>query len=290
MSARLEPVAGVYPRGSLDYAAVDAVNWSTLKHLARSPRHYRHVVDEGVLETPPMRLGTAAHLATLEPDRFEREYVFFPDDPDGKAPRRGTKAWDAFVAEHEGCTVLKQVEHVAAARIAEAVHTDELARRYLERGQAEVGIVWQDQRTGLWCKGRLDWLSHSIPDVVVELKSAADVAPAKFQAGYARMLYHGQAAFYTDGLTQLLGRPVYHKCIAVESKEPHDVVVYDVIGEPLEAGTELYRELLDQLVRCQRDGAWPGHGKGAEVSLRLPPWAMGHDDDLSDLGLTFEET
>ena len=285
-----EPVAGIYPRGSLDYGAVDAVNWSTLKYLARSAKHYRHVVDEGVAETAPMRLGTAAHLATLEPERFEREYAFCPDDADGKAPRRGTKAWDAFVAEHEGCIVLKQTEHMAAVRIAEAVHTDELARRYLLRGEAEVSIVWRDVQTGLWCKGRVDWLSSSVPDVVLDLKTSADVAPAKFQAGYARMLYHGQAAFYTDGFRQLLGRPVAHKCIAVESKEPHDVVVYDVIGEPLEAGTELYTDLLTQLVACQRDGLWPGHAKGAEVSLRLPAWAMGNDEDLSDLGLTFEES
>lgn len=291
LAALPAPVApGIYKRGEVTYDAIDAVNFSTLKHLARSAKHYRHVVDAGGIDpTAPMRLGTAAHVATLEPGRFAREYAAVPDEG-GKAPRRGTKAWEAFAAANDGRELLKQGEYDAAVAMRDAVRADALAMRYLIRGEPEVTLVWHDRETGILCKGRIDWLSTSVADIVVELKTAADVSPSKFQAAYARMLYHGQAAFYTDALETLTGRPAYHKCVAVESKAPHDVVVYDVIGEPLEAGTELYRDLLKQLAECRERDEWCGHGKGAEVTLRLPAWAVANDDDLSDLGLTFDES
>jgi hypothetical protein len=285
-AAALDLKPAMYKRGTITYASIDAANWSTVKHLTRSPKHYRHVLESGVAETGPMRLGAAAHTAVLEPADFTRSYAIAPCSPDGKPPRRGTKAWDEFAVANDGKTLLKEPEFATAMRVRDAVRSDPLVMRYLKRGEPELTLVWQDSATGVWCKGRLDWLSTSVPDVIVELKTAADVSPAKFQSAYARMMYHAQAAFYCDGLEAITGRPAYHKCVSVESKEPHDVVVYDVIGDPLEVGREIYRDLLRRLVECRKTNEWLGHGAGAEVSLRLPAWAVPDEaDDLADLGL-----
>ncbi len=236
-----------------------------------------------------MRLGDASHTATLEPMRFTRDYAVY-EPPEGKTDRRGTKAWDEFLEANPGRTVLKQDEFDNAMRIRDAVRSSTEAMRYLRKGDAEVTLVWQDKETGIWCKCRLDFYSRAIADadIIAELKTARDVQPRTFQSAYARLSYHAQAAMQCDGLEAILGRPVYHKCISVESTEPHDTVVYDVIGEPLEAGQAEYRTWLAKLAECRRDDEWLGVAAGAEVSLRLPAWAAAENDDLSDLGLSME--
>lgn len=274
---------GVFRHSYPEYAALDAVNFSTLKYLSWSPLHYRFACDHPRPSTAPMRLGTATHMAILEPARFDRKYVVYEPEV-GDSSRRGTKAWEAFADAHKGQVILKQPEYDAATRMRDAVRSSPEAMRYLRKGDAEVTLVWQDKETGLWLKGRVDWISQSVADVIADLKTAGDVRPWAFQSAYARMQYHAQAAMYGDGLEAITGRPSYHKCVAIESVEPHDVVVYDVIGEPLEQGREAYRGWLTQLVECRQKDEWPGLSPGAELSLRLPAWAVPDESDLGDLG------
>jgi hypothetical protein len=276
---RLEPVKpGIYKRGEVDYDQIRAVNYSTLKYLATSPKHYKHRVETPNDPTAAMQLGTAAHTAILEPHRYTTEYAVFTGE------RRAGKAWDAFCDANAGRMILKQGEFEAALRMRDAVRADPLAMRYLKRGDAEVTIVWRDPTTGILCKGRLDWLSTSVPDVYLEIKTARDVSPWAFQSAYARMQYHLQAAFYSDGYEQITGRTLYAKCAAVESSEPHDVVVYDV-AEALDVGRDAYRLLLEQLAECRKTGVFPGIARGSEMVLRLPRWAAAEDEDLTGLGL-----
>src|SRR3990172_8936133 len=138
---------GIYRRGSIDYASIDAVNFSTLKVLAKSALHYRHIVDCGMETSAPMRLGEAAHTATLDPVRFTRDYAVY-EPPEDKTDRRGTKAWKAFEQANAGKTILKDGEFTEAMLIRDAVRSDKLAMRYLRKGEAEQVMVWIDKETG----------------------------------------------------------------------------------------------------------------------------------------------
>ena len=40
------------------YAAVPAVNWSSLKELRKSALHYKHALEDSKKETPALLLGT----------------------------------------------------------------------------------------------------------------------------------------------------------------------------------------------------------------------------------------
>ena len=76
-----------------DYAAAVGINFSTLKHMARSPMHYRYALEHPPAETPAMLLGRATHTAVFEPDRFQLDYAVWPGD------RRG----NAYLQFAEGC-------------------------------------------------------------------------------------------------------------------------------------------------------------------------------------------
>lgn len=271
-------IPGIYSRAQVaDYDAIDAVNYSSIKWLARSPKHYRWFKDNGARETRPMFKGTAAHIAILEPERFALDYAIFP----GK--RRAGKAWEAFEADAiaAGKKILKESELTEAFAMRDAVREDALAATYLCGGRPEVTLVWVDGETGLTCKGRLDFLRGAA--VAVDLKTTRDAIPHWFGRDVARLQYHVQAAMYFDGLEALTGERARFVVIAIESTPPYDVVTYDVPEPVIAAGRDEYRRLLRLLVECRQENRWPGIGKGFEQPLTLPTWAMGDSGDELEL-------
>ncbi len=78
--------------GVTAYADIDAINWSTLKHMAVSAKMLRHRVDHPREDTKALALGRAIHCAVLERKRWQSEVIAEPDDWDlrsnkGKAQR-----------------------------------------------------------------------------------------------------------------------------------------------------------------------------------------------------------
>jgi hypothetical protein len=74
--------------------------------------------------------------------------------------------------------------------------------------------------------------------------------------------------------------------IVVETEPPHDVAVYRIPAEVIEAGHDEYHRLMLKLAECKRSGEWPGAVDG-EPDVSLPSWVYGadSDSDLGDLGL-----
>ncbi len=58
-----------------DYRAIPAVNWSSLKHMAASAKHYRHALTNDRPDTPAMEMGRAAHCAVVGDHAEERAYA-----------------------------------------------------------------------------------------------------------------------------------------------------------------------------------------------------------------------
>jgi hypothetical protein len=265
-----------------DYAQIPAVSITRLKELLRSPLHYRYAL-EHPRESAPMKLGTAAHCAALEPERFARDYVAWTRRTDsGRAAPRSGKAWDDFVAGHSEKTILTADEYADAQAIAAAVRNDPTALRYIASGDPEVSLEWE--LDGRPCKGRVDWLTHLERPVLVGLKTARDCRHFVFGSAAAKLGYHLQWAFYFDGYCAITGEVPRVVEIVVESAPPHAVVVYDIPEDIIEQGRDEYRELLRILGDCEARGHWPGPAT-CEQTLTLPSWVYQADDDISELGL-----
>ncbi len=276
--SKLDLPPGIYRRNEVqDYGAIKAVNYSSLKMLAKSPKHYQHYLKHGRGETKSMFKGTAAHIATLEPERFAFEFAVF------EGSRRAGKEWEAFEAMNADRTILKKSEYEEAFAIRDAIRADAVASSYLSNGHHEVTLVWIDDETGLKLKGRVDWLRND--NVIVDLKTTRDAVPFFFSRDVARLAYHVQAAMYLDGLEKITGKPARYVVPAVESSAPYDVVTFDVPEPVIGVGRDEYKRLLKILIECRETGRWPGIGNGFEVPLTLPAWAMGDENDLEALGL-----
>lgn len=269
---------GIYKRDELNYGAIDAINQSSLKHIAKSPLHYKHALENKIKQTASMFRGTAAHTAILEPVRFMKDYAVF----DGE--RRAGKKWDAFEAENSHKTIIKESEFNTAMAMRDAVHSDPVARQYVTALEVEAVMVWRDAETGLLCKGRTDGIKRT--PVIVDVKSAKDVSAHWFAKQAANLNYHLQASFYSDGYEVITGDEPEYVIVAVESAAPHDVVVYRLDEDVIANGRNAYRDMLKKVAECRAANKWPGYSGGLEVNLVLPKWAVpDEDDDFAALGL-----
>lgn len=267
-----------------DYIALDALNISRLKELKRSPQHYQYWLKRQ-RETDALRLGTAAHVAILEPERFGKSYAIWANRTEGGAmsPRRG-KVWDEFVVLHSGKDILTLDESGLATSMQEAVRGNTAAMAYLLRGDAEV--VLQTAMYGRPCKGRVDWLTQiDGKPTIVGLKSARDCRPFVFGKQAAVLAYHWQWAWYFDLFWNISGVEPAMKEIVVESAAPHAVAVYNITEDIIAQGREDYQAALKTLEECEQADAWPGPVDGEE-DLSMPTWAFTQSpDDLTELGL-----
>ena len=257
------------------YRAAAGVNVSALKDLARSPLHYRYAKDNPKPTSAAMTLGTAAHCATLEPERFAEAFAVWTGG------RRAGAEWESFnrAAAALGKAVLTEDEHDTAQAIAAAVRGTPEAMVYLRRGEAEVSMAWHHDNPAMLLKGRVDWLTVVDGcDVLVGLKTTRDLRPRKFAAQAADLCYHWQWAYYADGFERIAGRKPLVVEIVVESAAPHAVAVYRIPEHVLERGRQEYRDALEQLARCEASGVWPGPVVG-EVDFDLPGWAYPEDEN-----------
>jgi hypothetical protein len=271
---------GIYLRGQVEYEKIDAINYSTLKEMAKSPLHYLYALKHGRRATAAMNRGTAAHIAVLEPERFATDYLIWEG-------RRAGKAWEAFEADAQarGKQILKDSELALALAIRDAVRGHAKASSYLVGGHAEVTIVWEDEETGLLCKGRLDFLRDD--GTPADLKTTRNIEQFWFSRDLATNQYHVQAAMYLDGAASLTRKQSDRfALIAVEGAAPHDVVPYLLHEDVTGPGRDAYRALLRRVKECRESGEWPGYANGSEMTIALPAWATGDaENDLSALGL-----
>jgi hypothetical protein len=272
-----------------EYQAIEAINWSRLKWLSRSPAHYLHALLNPGGDTAALKRGRAVHVAVLEPERFAALYSVW-------AGRRAGRDWEAFLAAETAAAreVLTAKEYETAKGLAIAVRGDAVAARYVTGVRTEQTIRWTHNRPDLdgvpgykmACKARLDAVGEL---GAVDLKTARDGSPSAFGREVLRLEYHVQAAWYVDGVKAATGRELPWSWVVVESAPPHVVQVYRADEETLQLGRERYRELLDLLHACTRDNSWPGYAT-TEMTLQLPRWAWPQDEDVEDIGLEFGQT
>lgn len=262
-----------------EYSNIEAVNFSTLKLMSVSPLHYRDAVENGGVRRPAFALGSAAHTAILEPREWMRRYAIVPQD----IPRRDMriKAYAAFVEESEaaGKQILSEKEYTAAVDVAESVKLNRGAADLL-RGKTlrELTIKWEHKATGLQLRSRLDLAKPSV--ACVDVKTSNTLVPRDFFRSATQYGYPEQCAFYADAYTAATGEVLPFKILAVESKRPHDVVIFNVPEDVLEYGRKNYERWLENVARCRDSNQWPGiGGETGELNFELPPWASPEQDD-----------
>lgn len=258
-----------------EYCALPAVNISSLLQMARSPAHYKHALENaGQRDTAALAFGRLAHIAILEPERYEAVVAVW----DGG--RRAGKVFDAWCEEHADCLQVTADEDAQCRAMADAVRKHPAAAPYLSAAapMVEHSIRWTHP-IGLDCKARLDWYDPET-NVVVDLKTTRDASEFEFGRAAARYDYPTRAAFYCDGVAAVFGELPTFVLIAVEKEPPFAVAVYRIGEDAIDAGRRRYTDLLARLKHCRDTNEWPGLCDDAERELTLPEWYFAGQSDL----------
>lgn len=273
----------------VDYERIDALNFSTLKRLHISPKLCRWRVDHPEPDKPAFALGRAIHVATLEPERWAREYVVEPDFGEQLTAKgepalnpKATKGYKAALAQWQaslgpGVTVIDPGEFALVERCARAIREHRVAGPLVRGGRAEVVTEWTDEETGTKCKARIDHARESI----VDLKSGRRETTRRMLSDAAEYLYFAQLSWYWDGAVAARLIPAdapLPLLVYVQTGEPFDVVAFNMTSATFEAGRNLCRQLLEKYLACQAANYWPGLGEGL-IPWELPPWAAGIERD-----------
>lgn len=275
------------------YASWPAANFSKIKAIRYTASKCKYEMDNPKKPTPAMVLGSALHVATLEPGKFEQLFHICPPcdrrTADGKAlyASEEQKAGSKLLIrqgskDDEG--LLGDVENLRG--MAKSIHSMKAASRFLDgAGQNEVSALWKDSETGLWCKARFDRnlsnldIAGVIHECVVEIKSDHDASEWGFAKTVDTRGYAAQAGGYANGLRLLTGKPIFHVFIVVENFAPFDCAIYTLDDESLQTGYLQYRQMLSRYAECLKTNKWPGY-KDEIQPLSMPGYSHERDYDV----------
>jgi PDDEXK-like domain of unknown function (DUF3799) len=255
------------------YHKVEAFNSGSVSKLLRSPAHFVAHRTKGVTPTASMVLGSALHMALLEPHLNHR----IIESPEFGRKKADLEAKEAFYKTVPPNALVLDPDDMKRLRgMIDAVMSHPACVQLLTGGRSEVSLYWADGKEKVACKARIDYLRADLG--VIDLKTTSDASPDAFKRSVASWFYHSQAWHYWSAVEAVLNSsPPFFVWIAVESDPPHGVGVYQIGTPSLLAGARLVSEAMRRYAECQRSGKWPAYPPTIET-LDVPRWALTFDE------------
>lgn len=228
--------------------------------------------------TDAFDLGVAAHHSVLG-DLDDRVVVC--DFKDWR-----TKAAQEMAAEarEAGKTPIltKTAETVDDMAAAIRSHRTAAALLRAASGRPEQSLFWRDPETGLWCRARVDWFRHQVPDrrfLCVDYKSCAKADEISFGKAAAEYGYHQQDDWYRAGIRALgIDDDPAFLFVAQEKTPPYLVNVIELDAPAKTIGRNLNRIAIGTYLECTRSGRWPGYGDEVR-QVSLPAYYLRNHDE-----------
>lgn len=266
-----------------EYRAWEAASYSGLSDLAVSPAYYRWHKDTPSEDTDDTIIGSAAHAAILQPDRFLKVWATLPDDAPTKPTKRQREAkkpsadtvaaikwWDEFNANNADKVLLTRAQHASVLRLREAFERNPEAVDLLAAcPRRERVALWVDARTGVFCKAMMDAMGDRS---ILDIKTVQDAGAAAFARLVAARTMHRQEAWYRWGASECGWAGDDFAFVALDKGDgpvSDACVVYRLAPEWMAHARGLNDFLLDAYARCVRANEWPGR-KG--TTLAYPAW------------------
>jgi len=194
--------------------------------------------------------------------------------PDWRTAAAKAEKAQAYAA---GQVPILRHDFVAALRLAKAVKRHPVAGKFFTEGRAEQSLFWVDERTGVTCRARVDWLRHN---VIVDLKSCQDASRSGMQRAFANYRYAMQAQWYRAGVEAVTGKRLPFVFVCVEKDPPHLVGLYWLDDQWEAIADQQNRRALDLYASCESAGEWPGYSDEIQT-LSPPAWLIYQEQELS---------
>ena len=257
--------AGIYENlSNHEYHSDSAVGSSTLKTLAtKTPLHVKSKVYK---ESPAFDLGSAVHLAILEPHYSDKIIR-------GADTRRGNSWKDAKLeADASGHILLTSEDYDDVFRMRDSVHRHKYASSLLTGNvKAELSLFHEIEGTRV--KIRPDNFNYD-GNVMLDLNTAVSASPDLFAKSVAMYGYHIQQSFYQRVWEDYHGSKIDDFLFLVVEKEaPFAVAIYRLDEWTMAEGYHIVERTLKQYRECLDGDTWEGYPETIQT-LRLPQWAF----------------
>lgn len=274
-----------------EYHSTLAIGSSGLKLLNRSPAHYyAHCIDPkrpAREQTPAQLLGSAVHMAILEPHIFDDTYIVLPDGID-----RRTKDGKALYAEiiETGKTPIAEAMWIKIRDMVASASKHPLTQKLQIIALAEYSLFWLDSQTSSHCKIRPDW--HVPPcdeypnGLIVDVKTCGDASKVGFGKNAWNSDMHLQAALYSLGFHSHYGCIPEFKWLAIEADIPYSCAYYNCPTILFEYGTEEVNRLLKLNAECIKNNRWPSYDEDT-TDLDLPNYAMRKIEGIEETEVSY---
>jgi len=236
------------------------LSYSALKAFEQSPNHYiQYVTKEKSEPSKSMFFGSAAHMWILERDKFDSKYFVAPKID--KRTERGIKLFKEI--EDSGKKYISDDDFTKIMTMDTIINRNEWAKKLIRDMAESYEQEISGKINGVMFKGYADVVGQSY---VADLKTTSDVDPKSFSREAEKFGYHLQAAIYST-ITQ---KEFYW--IAIDSKEPHNCIVYWQTPDDYEASLLYLNHLIDKFKKW--DGTFDPEPYGKDiVELNLSPWS-----------------
>lgn len=239
-----------------EYDAIDALSFSLMKELLKSPGHYIQAKTAKREETKALRLGAAAHMAALQPEKFIQSYAMCPEAD--RRTKEGKLIWEAFQSSlKEGQVGLNFDEYNEVISIADSFRKVAEAAGcsdcFDSDAWVECPLTAKDIRTPI--KGIPDSIAPT--GWIYDLKTtSSEVTERGALSTILSYKYHLQAAHYRN-LAHAHRDDILGFRIIIVEKDTLQGAVYQVAGELLAEGAQRCSEAYALWETCHRNNSWP---------------------------------
>ena len=246
-----------------EYRAADGVNKSTLFEMRRSPAHYKYLLEHPAEDTAALKFGRALHSAVLTPRAYKKDYAAAPAVDRRSNPGKSQyAAWKAGLPE--GVEEISADDAKTISEIVKSLRQDKEVMNLLKGTKKEVPLFWNDRKTGIRCKCRIDALGK---DYIVDLKTTTDVM--NFERDADKYGYALQTGHYLKGVQANTGKWLDWYFIVVEKKPPYGVKIFKADPGFIDYGVFIRDELLEKVQECRKTDQWPSYQAGV---ITEPKW------------------
>ena len=240
------------------YHAIDAIGSTTIKKFHNNPSSILKPIEP----SEDMNLGSAQDCYSLMgPEYFFKKFAIMPEFEGKKADRNIAEA--EFELANMGKIILPATVTPKKIPTMKAISdVDEFlfkehpaAKTILRTGEQQVSVFWDDEETGLLCKGRLDHRPDPATRSIWDLKKCGQIA--KFKGQIRSLRYDLQAGHYTVGANANGFEIDGFGFIGFNFGDPPEVRIIMITGNGLTWAKDVAKTTVSLINECRQAGKYP---------------------------------
>lgn len=239
-----------------EYHAHPALGSSPLKRFHNRPSS----ILEKMEQTESMALGAAQDAFTLYGrEHFDKHFAIEP------ARVKAKSDFSAYADDLlEGKTLLpptvttKKIPTMKAIiDVDNALYKHPMVREIMRKGEHQLSIFWDDQETGMPCKGRIDHYPDPRYKSLTDLKLCSRISRFAYQMQELR--YDIQAGHYTIGAQANGIDAIGFAFVAFNFGDPPEIDIFAMDDDYLEKSMILAKTTVRLIWECKQAGYFPDY-------------------------------